>query len=459
VFALLLLAKARTPRFSTAGFAAISGAILFILGIDPSGEPVAKGFGFYTEPRAYDRYDTSGLRDLVAAHQLLYYRDGPTATVSVQMVDRYLFLKINGKTDASNGPGDTDTQLLLGHLPLLAAKADKVAIIGWGSGMTSGAVLSHDVEKVDAFEIEPAVVEASRFFDSINGNPLEDPRLQLILGDARSRLYRSNETYDLMISEPSNPWITGVANLFTKEFFELAASRLHPDGILAQWFHLYGMSEESTRSLLATFQSVFPHTLVFKDRDLILLGSRKPIRFDVTRMEKMFERPRIKESLSMSMVRYPFDLLADLRLDGKGLEAYTKDARLNTDDNLLLELAAPRTLYKDQIESIRAGMARHSALVLDHVTGYSSPAKAQLELASSYYTSERKDEALATCRKSLEIENSFEGRKLLGIILENLGQRNEAREALEEALRLGGDPQGRRFVEALIRSIDSPISP
>ncbi len=184
VVAFFLLAKVRTPRSSTAGLAIVSGAILFILGVDPSGEPVAKGFGFYTEPRAYDRYDTTGLRELVAAHRLLYYRDGPTATVSVQRVDRYLFLKINGKTDASNGPGDSDTQLLLGHLPLLARDADKVAIIGWGSGMTAGAVLSHNVEKVDAFEIEPAVVEASHFFDSINGNPLGDSTIAI---DTRGR--------------------------------------------------------------------------------------------------------------------------------------------------------------------------------------------------------------------------------------------------------------------------------
>ncbi len=283
--------------------------------------------------------------------------------------------------------------------------------------------------------------------------------MRLILGDARSRLLRTDETYDLIISEPSNPWITGVANLFTKDFFELAASRLRPEGIVAQWFHLYGMSEESTRSLLATFQSVFPHTLVFKDRDLILLGSRQPIRFDITRMEALFDHPRVKESLSSSMARYPFDLLADLRLDEEGLAAYTSDARLNTDDNLLLELAAPRSLYKDHIDSIRAGMARHSATVLDHVTGYSSPADVYIELASSFFTSERKAEALETCRTALEIEPSFEGLKLLGIILENLGRGNEAREALEEALALGGDPQGRRFVEALIRSIDSPVSP
>ena len=141
-----------------------------------------------------------------------------------------MLLKINGKTDASNGAGDVETQMLLGHLPLMAADARRVAIIGWGSGMTAGTVLSHRVESVDAFEIESAVVEASRYFEPHNGQPLEDARLRLILGDTRSRLRRAGDVYDLIMSEPSNPWITGVSNLFTRDFFELAASRLEPDG-------------------------------------------------------------------------------------------------------------------------------------------------------------------------------------------------------------------------------------
>ena len=127
----------------------------------------------------------------------------------------------------------------------------------------------------------------------------------------------------------------------------MAASRLEPGGILCQWFHLYGMSEDSTRSLLATFKSVFPHALAFKDRDLILLGSHEPIRFDIERMKGLFEQPSVRDSLSLSYIRYPFDLLADLRLDDRGIETYAKNAPLNTDDNLLLELAAPRSLYKD----------------------------------------------------------------------------------------------------------------
>ena len=295
LFVAAVLAVSSDGKRSTAPLAVSMAACLIILSFDPTGELLIKSFGLYIEPKNPSR-DASSLRELVNSHRLLYYRDGPTATVAVQKVDRFLLLKINGKTDASNGPGDITTQLLLGHLPFMVSDANRVAVIGWGSGMTAGAVLTHPVESVDAFEIEPAVIEGSRYFEPSkyfkpgNGRPLDDKRLNLIMGDARSRLQRSSTIYDLIISEPSNPWITGVSNLFTQDFFEIASSKLKADGILCQWFHLYGMSEESTRSLLATFRSVFPHTLVFKDRDLILLGSRNPIRFSMSRMRDLFAK-------------------------------------------------------------------------------------------------------------------------------------------------------------------------
>ena len=454
--ALILVISTRGARFFMTGAATIVVAILFILGIDPRGEPVAKGYGFYSNPREYDQYNTTGMREVVDSHQLLYYRDGPTATVSVQRLDRYMLLMINGKTDASNGPSDIETQLLLGHLPLMVKEAKQVAIIGLGSGMTAGAVLSHNVDKVDVFEIEPAVVEASHFFDDQNGKPLIDPRLQLIVGDARSQLLKRKRLYDLIISEPSNPWISGVANLFTQDFFALAASRLKPGGILTQWFHLYGMSEDSVRTLIATFRSVFPHILLFKERDLILLGSNQPIRFNLQRMKRVFEIPQIKKSLSRTYIRYPFDLFVQLRLDEKGAEDFSKGARLNTDNNLILELAAPRSLYHDRINAIRTEMAKYSHTIVGHLTGYQSLDEVYIELAASYFTAAHKEEAIQMCRQALKLKDSFNGQKLLGQILQDMGQKKEAREAFQRALDLGGDPQDRKIVEALLRSLDSP---
>ncbi len=457
--ALAMIAKARRSGFSPPAVATLTGTLLVIIGIDPSGGPVAKGFGFYNDPLAYNQYDTAGLRRVVAAHQHVYYRDGATATVSVQKVERYILLRINGKTDASNGPGDLDTSLMLSHLPLMVSDAKRVALIGWGSGVTAGGVLSHDIDRVDAFEIEPAVVEASRYFDKLNGKPLEDPRLRLIMGDARTRLERSETNYDLIISAPSNPWLTGVANLFTKDFFELVASRLEPDGLLCQWFHLYGMSEASTRSLLATFRSSFPHILVFKERDLIMLGSRKPIRFSLPRMRRLFDEPRIRDNLALAYLRYPYDILSNLRLDDKGTAEYSRGAPLNTDDNMLLELAAPRSLYRSQIETIRSVIARYPPNLIDHLQGYGSPAEVYVEVAASHFTAGRNEQALVASRQSLEIENSFEGQKLLGQILQDMGRGGEAKESLENALALGGDPEERKFIEALLRSLDSPTVP
>jgi len=450
-----LLAARSGRKLSKAPLTVAMATGLIILSFDPAGELLVKSFGLYTHPQDPSR-DPSSLRELVDAHRLVYYRDGPTATVAVQKINRFILLKINGKTDASNGPGDLSTQLLLGHLPFMVSDASRVAVIGWGSGMTASAILMHPVESVDAFEIEPAVIEASRFFEPDNGTPLADPRLRLVLGDARSELMRTAEDYDLIVSEPSNPWITGVSNLFTRDFFEIIASKLKPNGIVCQWFHLYGMSEESTRALLATFRSVFPHALAFKDRDLILLGSRRPIHLSMSRIHAFFEKPEIKDNLERAQVIYPSDILAELRLDDAGMDAYSRNAPLNTDDNLLLELAAPRSLYRDRTEAIRAEIERYPPSVMEVLTDYDSEADVLVELAASYFTSGRKEAALQACRRSLEIRDSFAGLKLLGQTLQSMGRFEEARRALEKALvQDGGDDQGRRFVQALLRSLDS----
>jgi spermidine synthase len=281
-----------------------------------------------------------------------------------------------------------------------AGRVDRVAVIGFGSGMTAGAVLTHPVREVDAFEIEPAVVEASAYFDEINGRPLDDPRLRLVMGDARSELRRQEAPYDVIISEPSNPWITGVANLFTQDFFELAVSRLATDGVFAQWFHLYGMSEDAVREVVATFRHVFPHVVAFKDRDLILLGPAQSISFSIDDMNQRLGDPAVRASLGEVFVRYPADLLVKLRLDERGTEAFAGAAPFNADDNMRLELAAPRTLYDDQLPAILEALDRHPPVLADMVTDYGSRATLDFELAASLFTAGRDVEALRAWPRS-----------------------------------------------------------
>ncbi len=133
-------------------------------------------------------------------------------------------------------------------------------------------------------------------------------------------------------------------NLFTKDFFEIAAERLEPDGLLCQWFHLYGMSEESTRSLIATFREIFPYVIAFQDRDLILIGGRNPLELSLDRLDAFYRDPEIHESLTRAEMHYPSDVLASMTLDADGTAAFSDGTRLNTDDNMYLELRAPRTL-------------------------------------------------------------------------------------------------------------------
>ena len=432
-------------------------AVILVLSLDGGASQLALSVGLYHGAPSYAGNDDRGIRDLLASHELLYYRDGPTASVAVQRVDRYLLMKINGKTDASTGAGDIETQTLLAHLPLMSAdRIERVAVIGFGSGMTVGAVLSHPVREVDAFEIEPAVIEASRYFEPLNGRPLDDDRLRLVIGDARGELGRAAEPYDVIISEPSNPWITGVANLFTRDFFELTASRLAPGGVFAQWFHLYGMSEDSAREVMATFRSVFPHVVAFNDRDLILLGSDRPITFSLDQMTRRFADPGVRGSLGEAYVRYPADLLVKLRLDERGTAGFAAGAVQNTDDNMRLELTAPRTLYQDRLTAIRAELDRYSPAPFDLLTGYGSPAEAEIELAASYFTAGRDDEALRYCERALAREPSFEGLKLLGQIAERRGDRRRARDAWRLALAVGGDAGQRALVQALLHGASDP---
>ena len=337
---------------------------------------------------------------------------------------------------------------------MAADRVDRVAVVGFGSGMTVGAVLTYPVHEVDAFEIEPTGIEASRYFEPINGRPLDDDRLHLVIGDARGEFRRDVEPYDVIISEPSNPWITGVANLFTRDFFELAAERLARGGVFAQWFHLYGMSEDSAREVMATFRSVFPHVVAFKDRDLILLGSDRPITFSLDRMTRRFADPGVRASLAEAFVRYPADLLVKLRLDERGTAAFAAGAALNTDDNMRLELAAPRTLYQDRLATIRAELDRHPPAPFGLLTGYGSPAEAEFELAASYFTAGRDDEALRHCERALALDTSFEGLKLLGQIAERRGDRRRARHAWRLALVTGGDPPQRALVQALLLGVE-----
>ncbi len=282
------------------------------------------------------------------AGTLLFYAEGATGTVSVRRTAGTLALAIDGKVDASNG-GDMLTQKLLAHLPLLLHPSPRrVGIVGLGSGVTAGAALVHPVEEVEVIEIAPEVVRASAWFARDNSGALDDPRTRLIVGDARSHLALGRRPYDVIISEPSNPWMAGVASLFTREFFANLRARLAPGGIVCQWAHTYDISDRDLRSIVATFLSVFPAggLWLVGDADVLLVAGEKPVDALLDNVAIAWKRPGVAADLATVGVRTPFGLLSLFVAAGPELAAYTSGAPLQTDDRMALEFTAPRGVYE-----------------------------------------------------------------------------------------------------------------
>ena len=219
---------------------------------------------------------------------MIYYKDGRESTVSGTRYRGENALRINGKVDASS-KGDRETQLMLGHVPVLLSRNPKnVLVIGLGSGTTAGAVNKHDdVTNLTVVEIEPEVAKvAEKYFFEVNNLVLSDPETKLVINDARNFLLKTKDKYDVITSEPSNPWIAGEGSLFTKEFFEIGKSKLDNNGIFFQWLHLYNIGQSEVKSVLATFKSVFPHTLILigvEPNDIFLAGSNEKIDIDWNR--------------------------------------------------------------------------------------------------------------------------------------------------------------------------------
>lgn len=216
--------------------------------------------------------------------KILFYEDAADATVSVEQVVNggsgagELKLRINGKPDATSR-GDLSTQYLVAHLPMLARpKSTDVFVLGFGSGITAGALLAYPIQRLDIAENCAAVLRAAPLFGPWNRRVDTNRVTRIWREDARTVLKLSPQPYDVIISEPSNPWTAGVGSVFSTEYFELAGRRLKPGGIMAQWFHIYEMSDEIVALVLRTFASVFPYVEIWDTGpgDIILLGSKQP---------------------------------------------------------------------------------------------------------------------------------------------------------------------------------------
>ncbi|MDM8561061.1 hypothetical protein [Candidatus Parabeggiatoa sp. HSG14] len=289
--------------------------------------------------------------------QVLFHKDGKTASVDLfQSQLGKLTISTNGKPDAAIGQEkptpDEPTMILLAALPwAIHDQAKTVATIGFGSGMTSHVLLSiPSIERVDTIEIEPAMVEGAKGFGDRVANVFNDPRSHIHIEDAKAYFTNHQKKYDLIISEPSNPWVSGVAGLFSQEFYQLVRNYISEKGLFVQWFHVY---EIDTTLVASVLKALSPN---FEDYTLYMAGANDLLIIASTHgkvgipSEKIFDIPELATELSRIGISSQQDILLR-KLGSKGIldplfNSYNIAA--NSDYFPVLDLGAVRTRYLNE---------------------------------------------------------------------------------------------------------------
>jgi predicted membrane-bound spermidine synthase len=346
----LAVALRRRWRAGIVGATIVGAFSIFLLLAGDAGWQNVMSSGVF---RVWETKFSAQLMPLRKEHiKILFYKDAPDATVSVESVDgvvgpESIGLRINGKPDAGTDV-DLGNQLLLAHLPLLVKpEAKDVFVLGMGSGITAGAALAYPINRLDIAENCEPVVEAANIFAGWNRHVLDDPRTHVWREDARTVLKLHPQMYDVIITEPSNPWTVGVGSVFSKEFYEIAASRLKPDGVVAQWFHVYEVNDDIVRLVLRTFNSVFPYVEVWDTGigDIVILGSKQPWPTGPDIFRQGFAIDRVRTDMWMIDVQSPEALLARQLASQRTGFAIAGDGPLQSDLFPILEYSAPQAFF------------------------------------------------------------------------------------------------------------------
>ena len=308
--------------------------------------PLVLTSGAYLYTRDLAKYPS--IEASVQGSDILLYDETTEATVAVWQAGQHTSLRINGKVDASTG-ADMITQKFIAQLPAFYHDGEPRTgfVIGLASGVSVGSLLTHPVERVDTAELIPSMADATHWFDNFNHRCLDDPRHQLIINDGRNYLLLTRKKYDVIVSEPPNPWIAGVGSLFTRQFFELTKEHLNPGGVFSQWVQIYQYTESDLKTMLATFIDAYPYVHLWRagPGDLTLLGSMSPLRFRLDQTEASLDGPVGDDLRQIQVLPLP-QLLAYYLTDRDGIKQWVGDwPKRVTDDNLYLEYAVPHHMY------------------------------------------------------------------------------------------------------------------
>jgi spermidine synthase len=323
---------------------------------------------------AYGRRIAPILRNLVIAGDAqaspVFVGEGINSSVVITQRGDQRSFYVSGKSEASSAPLDMRLQRMMGHLPMLLHSPSpaprSVLVVGFGAGVTAGSFVPYsEVGSIVISELEPLIPPASdEFFGKENNHVLHDPRARVVYDDARHYILITPDKFDVITTDPIHPWVKGTSTLYSKEYFEMVRSHLNPGGIAAQWLPIYESDEDTVKTELATFFSVFPNATVWSNYldgdgyDLVLLGSADAQTVSVNDLERRLEQPEyagVKASLADTGFHSAVEFLATYAGRASDLAPMLVNAQINDDLNMRLQyiaglglnsLSAPR-VYKE----------------------------------------------------------------------------------------------------------------
>ncbi len=376
--AFLLAADGGAPRLRRAFALAAAAVPVFALPFLPLWDPLRLSAGAYWNPRGYIAAGAGGERSsqLAAAlfdRESLNHSEGLGATVDVfDAVDGGRHIAINGKIVASTNFLDMRLQLVMGCLgPLLHPAPRDVLIIGLGTGVTSGAAAAHPaVERLTVVELTPGVADAAKLFAQWNGDLLESRKLSLVFDDGANFVRHTARRFDVISSDPIDPFTAGSGTLYSIEHFAASRKKLAPGGIFCQWLPLYQLSESDFAAVLRTFAEAFPEfSFWFTGTDCILVGSERPLVPEG--IAAAFRDPGFQALLAPYGFECPERVLATWFAGGAALRAAAARGELNSVNRPILEYSAPLALPESRVaENLAALLPARGSAPAELVAGF-----------------------------------------------------------------------------------------
>jgi len=282
------------------------------------------------------------LRTAAEGFDVIYYAEGLSGTVTAVEKGSYRGLFVDGQNVSGTDPVLLADSKMLAHVPLLLAKDPQVALtVGYGTGTTSGSMLLYDIE-VHAVEIEKKIIEAAPLFSKVNYSSYADPDLNIVLDDARNYIATTDEEFSVIVTDVTNLKYKRNPYLYTREYFDIMHGALSEDGVAAAWLPVGGLSFNDLRTLIATFDDVFPHTTAwyftqFPTHFIILVGTPQATQVNLAELEEGMSMGMVEDDLQSLKVDNVYKLASMLLLGESDIDSLVDGAPIHTDNRPILE--------------------------------------------------------------------------------------------------------------------------